>query len=73
MKYATVCSSQAGAHGRDGVFIIIVCRGAADGARPRRPCAPRVEYSLTPLGRSLEPVIEALRVWGEGFKARMGA
>ena len=34
---------------------------------------PRVEYSLTPLGRSLEPVIEALRVWGEGFKARMGA
>lgn len=34
---------------------------------------PRVEYSLTPLGRSLEPVIEVLRVWGEGFKARMGA
>lgn len=34
---------------------------------------PRVEYLLTPLGRSLEPVIEALRVWGEGFKARMGA
>lgn len=34
---------------------------------------PRVEYSLTPLGRSLEPVIEALRVWGEGFKTHMGA
>lgn len=25
---------------------------------------PRVEYSLTPLGRSLEPVIRALRDWG---------
>lgn len=26
---------------------------------------PRVEYSLTPLGRTLMPVIDALRVWGE--------
>lgn len=26
---------------------------------------PRVEYSLTPLGRTLEPVIESLRDWGE--------
>ena len=25
---------------------------------------PRVEYSLTPLGRTLAPVIEALRLWG---------
>jgi DNA-binding HxlR family transcriptional regulator len=25
---------------------------------------PRVEYSLTPLGRTLEPVIESLRDWG---------
>jgi DNA-binding HxlR family transcriptional regulator len=24
---------------------------------------PRVEYSLTPLGRSLEPVIRSLRTW----------
>ena len=25
----------------------------------------RVEYTLTPLGESLRPVIDALRVWGE--------
>ncbi|ESX97264.1 hypothetical protein X754_00285 [Mesorhizobium sp. LNJC403B00] len=27
---------------------------------------PKVEYSLTPRGRSLEPVITALKVWGDG-------
>jgi DNA-binding HxlR family transcriptional regulator len=26
---------------------------------------PKVEYSLTPRGRSLEPVITALKVWGD--------
>lgn len=26
---------------------------------------PRVEYSLTPLGRTLLPAIEALKAWGE--------
>jgi DNA-binding HxlR family transcriptional regulator len=30
---------------------------------------PKVEYSLSPLGRSLEPVLLALRVWGD---ANMG-
>lgn len=29
---------------------------------------PRVEYSLTELGRSLNPILDALRVWGEGYK-----
>ena len=31
---------------------------------------PRVEYSLTKLGRSLEPVLSALWTWGEGYKAQ---
>lgn len=28
---------------------------------------PKVEYSLTPLGRSLEPILHALTQWGEHF------
>lgn len=34
---------------------------------------PRVEYSLTPLGQSLKPVIGALHDWGEAFKAQHAA
>ena len=29
---------------------------------------PHVEYSLTPLGRSLQPIMDAMRVWGEQYK-----
>ena len=29
---------------------------------------PRVEYTLTALGRSLEPVLSALKSWGEAYK-----
>lgn len=33
---------------------------------------PRVEYSLTELGKSLSPVLDALRVWGEDYKKNFG-
>ena len=33
---------------------------------------PRVEYSLTELGYSLRPILEAMRVWGEDYKAMVG-
>ena len=32
---------------------------------------PRVEYTLTELGYSLKPVLDAMRAWGEGYKNRL--
>ena len=32
---------------------------------------PRVEYTLTELGYSLKPVLDAMRAWGEGYKSRL--
>ena len=29
---------------------------------------PRVEYSLTPVGQTLKPVLDAMWAWGEGYK-----
>ncbi|MDO4910793.1 MAG: helix-turn-helix domain-containing protein [Corynebacterium sp.] len=30
---------------------------------------PRVEYSLTELGHSLKPILDAMQHWGEDYKA----
>ncbi len=29
---------------------------------------PRVEYSLTPLGESLKPILDVMQTWGEKYK-----
>ncbi len=34
---------------------------------------PKVEYSLTELGHSLEPILDAMKVWGEGYKKNLEA
>ncbi|WP_449236806.1 winged helix-turn-helix transcriptional regulator [Bifidobacterium angulatum] len=34
---------------------------------------PRVEYSLTETGRTLKPVIEAMKDWGAWYKAERSA
>lgn len=34
---------------------------------------PRVEYSLTPLGATLRPVVLALKEWGDRYRAGRGA
>ena len=31
---------------------------------------PRVEYVLTELGKSLKPILDSMRAWGEAYKAK---
>ncbi len=31
---------------------------------------PRVEYSLTALGKSLKPILDSMLAWGEEYKSR---
>lgn len=34
---------------------------------------PKVEYSLTELGRSLKPILDAMKNWGENYKESLGS
>ena len=48
----------------------------ADGLVERRVYAqvpPRVEYSLTSLGRTLKPVLDAMEQWGTAYKKAVAA
>jgi DNA-binding HxlR family transcriptional regulator len=31
---------------------------------------PRVEYALNELGKSLKPILDSMRAWGEAYKAK---
>lgn len=34
---------------------------------------PRVEYSLSPLGESMRPIIDSMEAWGKDYKAKLQA
>lgn len=31
---------------------------------------PRVEYSMSELGRTLDPILDAMQIWGEAYQSR---
>lgn len=39
--------------------------------RVHQQIPPKVEYSLTPFGRSLEPILQAMHDWGEEHDKRL--
>jgi DNA-binding HxlR family transcriptional regulator len=48
----------------------------ADGVLGRhvyREVPPKVEYSLTALGKSLEPILLSMHAWGETFSTKVSA
>ena len=34
---------------------------------------PRVEYALSELGLSLKPILDAMQIWGNGYKELVGS
>jgi DNA-binding HxlR family transcriptional regulator len=36
-----------------------------------REVPPRVEYSLTPFGQTLEPILMLMRDWGDDYMAQL--
>ncbi|MCH5194185.1 MAG: helix-turn-helix transcriptional regulator [Oscillospiraceae bacterium] len=34
---------------------------------------PRVEYSLSELGETIRPILDAMKKWGENYKAKIGS
>ncbi len=34
---------------------------------------PRVEYALSDLGKSLQPILDSMKVWGENYKVQKGS
>ena len=34
---------------------------------------PRVEYSLTELGKSLKPILDSMQIWGEAYQSKQSS